>query len=317
MTNPQDNPGTPPQPTPSDSFTSPQPSTTPQPRRRRVKILARKTVATGELSKKLNAKLKASQAQDSENSDDSFKSTSEGEGTGSSDSEKAQNPPSKVRSVLVENLDNRFVLVRSVMNMEMPESRRRGGKNKSEKEKESEGVSSDVRGKGKEVDESSPTSKMTLADLLKKADASYNPKKRRTSTPKAHITTKTTKKRKATSPTTTEIPLPKGRTTRSKLKQSEDELQKAMAESKKKIMDKGKAKVAEPVETVDVDRMDPIHQDEHVTVNVEVQIPKPKKTTASSKKSSSVSKAVEPSFLAKRTRSAAKAKQVNITEEED
>ncbi|XP_019228025.1 PREDICTED: uncharacterized protein LOC109209251 [Nicotiana attenuata] len=152
MTNPQDNPGTPPQPTPSDYFPPPQPSTNPQPRRRRVKMLARKTVATGALLKKPNAKLKASQAQDSENSDDSFKSASEGEGTGSSDSKKAQNPPSE------------------------------------------------------------------------KVAASYNPKKRTTLTPKAPSTAKTTKKRKATSPTTTEIPLAKGRATRSKLKQSEEEL---------------------------------------------------------------------------------------------
>ncbi|XP_070005055.1 uncharacterized protein [Nicotiana sylvestris] len=213
------------------------------------------------------------------------------------------------------------------------------------KEKESEGVSSYVRGKGKEVVDSSPTSEVvklviygaepekvvessektrgsgsgevaeglvnlnshedepgsyieeTLANLLKKVGASYNPKKRRTPTPKAPSTAKTTKKRKATSPTTSKIPLPKGRATRSKLKKSEDELQKSMAKSKKKRMDKGKDK------------------DEHVTL--EVQTPKPKKTKTSSKKSSSVSRATEPSSLAKRTRSTVKAKQVKITEEED
>ncbi|XP_070008031.1 uncharacterized protein [Nicotiana sylvestris] len=231
MTNPKDNPGTPPQPTPSDSFTPPQPSTTPQPRRRRVKILARKTVATAALSKKLNAKLKASQAQDSKNSVDSFKSVSEGEGTRSSDSENAQNPPSEER-------------------VEMPESRRIGGKNKSEKEKESEYADKP----GSSIEE-------TLADLLKKEGARYNSKKRRTPTPKAPRTTKTTKKRKATSPTTAEIPLPKERSTRSELKQNEEELQKAMAESNKKRMDKGKSKVAEPVEAVDVDEMEQVHQD--------------------------------------------------------
>ncbi|XP_070009455.1 uncharacterized protein [Nicotiana sylvestris] len=241
MSNPQDNPGTPPQPTPSDSST---PSTqhNPQPRRRRVKMFARKTVAT----------------------------------------------------------DSRFVLVGSVRNVEIPESRRRGGKNKSKKEKESKGMSSDMRGKGKEVADPSPTSEIsqadepgssineTLADLLKKVGASYDPKKRRTLTPKAPSSAKTTNKRKASSPTTVEISLPKGRATRSKLKQSVEELQKAMAESKKMRMDKGKAKT-----------------------------PKPKKTKPSSKKSSSVSKADEPSSLAKRTRSAVKAKQVKITEDDD
>ncbi|XP_019260696.1 PREDICTED: microtubule-associated protein futsch-like [Nicotiana attenuata] len=241
-------------------------------------MLARKTVATGALSKKLNAKLKASQAQDSENSDDSFKSAREGEGTGSSDSEQAtsvQNPPSE----------------------------------------ESEGVSSDVRKKGKKVADSSPTSEMVrmaiygaehekVVESSKKTGGSDSGEeaeelKRRTPTPKAPSTGKTTKKRKATSPTTADIPLPKGRATRSKLKRSKDELQKAMEESKKKRMDKGKAKVAEPVEAVDVDEMDP-----------------PKKIKTSSKKSSSVSKTAEPP-LAKRTRSAVKAKQVKITEEED
>ncbi|XP_019245206.1 PREDICTED: uncharacterized protein LOC109225070 [Nicotiana attenuata] len=165
------------------------------------------------------------------------------------------------------------------------------------------------------TDEPGSSIEETLEDLLKKVGASYNPKKRRTPTPKASSTARTTKKRKAASPTTTDIPLPKRRATRSKLKQSEDELQKAMEESKKKIMDKGKAKVAEPVEAIDVDEMDPVHQGEHVTV--EVQTPKPKKTKSSSKKSSSVSKFAEPSSLAKRTRSAVKAKQVKITEEED
>ncbi|XP_070008181.1 protein pxr-1-like [Nicotiana sylvestris] len=217
------------------------------------------------------------------------------------------------------------------------------------KEKKSEGMRSDVRGKGKKVADSSPTSEMvrmaicgaepekvvesskkiggsgsgkaaeglvnlsthtdepgssieeTLADLLKKVGASYNPKKRRTPTPKTPSIAKTTKKRKAASPTITDFSLPKRRATRSKLKQSEEELQKAMEESKKKRMDKGKVKVAELVESVDVDEMDPVHQGKHVTVEVEVQTPKPKKTKTSSKK----------------TRSAVKAKQVKITEEED
>nr|XP_016452863.1 PREDICTED: protein TonB-like [Nicotiana tabacum] len=61
MTNPQDNLGTPPPPTPSNSSTPPPPSTSPKPRLRRVKMLARKTVAFGALSKKLNETLKANQ----------------------------------------------------------------------------------------------------------------------------------------------------------------------------------------------------------------------------------------------------------------
>ncbi|XP_070010170.1 uncharacterized protein [Nicotiana sylvestris] len=304
MSNPQDNPGTPPQPTSSDSSTPLQPSTTPQPMRRRVMMLARKTVATSALLKRLNAQLKASQAQESEHSDNSFKSASEGKGTRSSDSEKIQSSPSEVRYVLVESVENRFVLVGSVRNVEMPELRRRGGKNKNEKGKESEGASCDMRGTWIEVVDSSPTSKMvrppicgtgneivgesdkkiggsasreaaeglvnlsshvdepdsfieeTLAELLKKVSASYNPKKRRTPTPKVPSTTKNTKKRKANSPTTAEIPLLKGRSTKSMVKQSESELQKALDESKKKRMDKGKAKVAEPSKAVDVEEVE-------------------------------------------------------------
>ncbi|XP_019257730.1 PREDICTED: splicing regulatory glutamine/lysine-rich protein 1-like [Nicotiana attenuata] len=330
----------------------------------RVKMLARKTVATGALSSKLNAQLKASQGKDSKNSDDSFKSVSEREGTGSSDSEQAtsvQNPSTEVISDLTENLENRFVLLGSVVDVETTELRRRGGENEREKETESEGVRNDEKGKGKEVADSSPTSETvkmaicgaepekvvesskktggsgsgeaaeglvnlrkhtdepgssieeTLADLLKKVGASYKPKKRRTPTRKTPGTARTNKKR-TVSPETTDIPLPKGRATRSKLKQSEEALQKALEESKKKRIDKGKAKVSELVEASDVDKMDRVHQGEHMTVEMEVQTPKPKKAKTSSKKSSSVSKSAEPSTLAKRTRSGVKAKQVKITE---
>ncbi|XP_019248812.1 PREDICTED: uncharacterized protein LOC109228090 [Nicotiana attenuata] len=80
------------------------------------------------------------------------------------------------------------------------------------------------------------------------------------------------KKRDAAPSNTTEISLPRGRATRSKLKQSKEELHKALEESEK------------------------------VTAEVEVQTPKPKKAKTSSKKSTSVPKSVEPSTLAKRTR---------------
>ncbi|XP_019239330.1 PREDICTED: uncharacterized protein LOC109219347 [Nicotiana attenuata] len=189
MTNPQDNPRTPPQPTPSDSSTSPPPSTTPKHRLRRVKMLARKTVASGALSKKLNEKLKASQVQDFESNSDSesYKSASEGEGPGSSDLEK---------------------------DVELPEVGRNGGKKKSAKEKEREenveesGKKSGGSGSGKAAerlvnlssqgDEPGSSVEETLADLLKKA----------------------------------------------------------LAESKKKRMDKGKGKVAESSEAVEVEEME-------------------------------------------------------------
>nr|XP_009787243.1 PREDICTED: uncharacterized protein LOC104235223 [Nicotiana sylvestris] len=71
MTNLQGNPGTPPPPTPSNSSTRPPPSTSPKPRLRRVKMLARKIVASGVLRKKLSEKLKASQDQNSDSNSDS------------------------------------------------------------------------------------------------------------------------------------------------------------------------------------------------------------------------------------------------------
>ncbi|XP_070037194.1 uncharacterized protein [Nicotiana tomentosiformis] len=209
--------------------------------------------------------------------------------------------------------------------MEMPETRRRGGKNKIEKEKEREGVRSEERGKGKEVVDSSPTSKSvrmaicgaepekeeeggrhiggsgsgeaveglvnlgkkanepgssaeeTLADLLKKLSNSYQPKKKRTPKATTYGTARDNKKRKVAPSETSGIPLPRGRTTRSKLKQSEEELQRALEESKKKRVDKGKEKVVEPVEDVELDEMDLVHQSEKVA-EVEVQTPKSKKS---------------------------------------
>ncbi|XP_070029306.1 uncharacterized protein [Nicotiana sylvestris] len=332
MTNPQDNPGTPPQPTPSDLSTPHPPSMTPKPRLRRVKMLARKTVASGALSKKLNEQLKASQAQDSNSNSDSesYKFASEGERPGSSNSAKAQESPSKVSSSLIENLENRFVLVGPIRDVELPELRRSEGKKKVEKENEREGECGDVRGKGKGVADYSPTvvlpapsicgkdepgssTEETLADHLKKVRASYDPKKK-TPTPKSPSALKPSKKRKASSQATTAPSLPKGRATRSMVKQSESDLQKALAESKKKRIDKGKGKVTEPSKAVDVKEMEQIHQEKVTTM--EVQTPKPKKIRTSSKKSSSVSEAPEPSF-AKRTRSAVKGKQGRVSEEEE
>ncbi|XP_070010457.1 uncharacterized protein [Nicotiana sylvestris] len=341
MTNPQDNPGTPPPPTPSNLSTPPPSSPTPKPRLRRVKMHARKTVASGTLLKKLNEQLKASQAQDSDS--ESYKSASQGEGPGSSDSKKTQESPPRVSSSLSENLENRFILVGSIRDVELPESRRSGGKKKSEKEKEREGECGDVRGKGKGVVDHSPTvdsgkksggsgsgevaeglvnlsaqrdepgssTEETLADLLKKVGASYDPNKRKSSTPKAPSALKPSKKRKASSSTTTETSLPKGRATRSRVKWSESDIQKALAESKKKMMDKEKGKVIESSEAVKVEVIEQVHLETVTTV--EVQTPKPKKPKTSSKKSSSVSKAAEP-LLSKRTRSAVKSKQVRISE---
>ncbi|XP_070013656.1 uncharacterized protein [Nicotiana sylvestris] len=222
MTNPQDKPGTPPQPTPSDSSTPPPPSTTPKPRLRRVKMLARKIVTSGDLSKKLNENLKA------------------------------QESPSKVSSSLIENLENRFVLVGTIRDVELPEVRRSGGKKKSEKEEEKEGDCGDERGKGKGVVDHSPTADLSVPSIcgVEQENVEESGKK------------------------------------------SEGSGSSEATEGKKKRIAKGKSKVAESSEAIDIEEMEQVHQEEVTTV--EVETPKPKKPKTSSKKSSSVSEATEP-----------------------
>jgi len=146
---------------------------------------------------------------------------------------------------------------------------------------------------------------------------SYNPKKKGSSNAKTPDTTRANKKRKVAPFVTVEIPPTRGRAKRSQLKQNEAELQKALEESKKKVVAKGKKKMDEPVEAVDIDEMDLVLRDEEETEEVEVLAPKAKKAKTSTKKSISESKSAEPSTLAKSTRSAVKSKQVKIVEEEE
>ncbi|XP_019246321.1 PREDICTED: uncharacterized protein LOC109225969 [Nicotiana attenuata] len=153
---------------------------------------------------------------------------------------------------------------------------------------------------GQKEDEPGSSVEETLADLLKKVGDNYNPKKKRTSMTKSPGTARTNKKRKVAPSDTIEIPPIRGRATRSQLKQNEEVIQKALEESKKKRMDKGKKKVGEPVEAVDVDEMDLVHQDEDENAEVEVQTPKPKKAKTSTKKSTPMSKFAEPSTRAKK-----------------
>ncbi|XP_070010325.1 uncharacterized protein [Nicotiana sylvestris] len=359
MTNPQDNPGTPPPVSPSNTSSSTPPSETPKPRFRRQNMLARKTVASGALRKVLNEKLKASQRKenptqefDSSSESEAFISANEGEEHGSSNTDKIQETSGEVSScvvfsIVVQNVENRFVLVGLVKDVKGAESSRSGGK---KKEKEREGASGDERGNGKEnflaicggieesdyksggsgsgeateglvhlskqQDKPGSSAEETLADLLKRVGASYDPKKRKASTQKAPTASKPTKKSKMASPKPTVPSVSKGRATRSRVKQSEAELQKALEESKKKKKEKGKAKVVESSEVAEEEEeeMKLVHQERGT--DVEVPTPKPKRAKASSKKSSSEPVSAEPS-LAKRTRSTMKGKQVKITEEEE
>ncbi|XP_070012867.1 uncharacterized protein [Nicotiana sylvestris] len=318
MTNPQENLGTPPPPTPSNSSTPPPPSTSPKPRLRRVKMVARKTATSGARSKKLNEQLKASQAQDSDSSFDSesYKSSSEGEGPGSSDSEKTQESPSKVSASSSKSLENRFILVGSVRDVEIPKLQRSGGKKKFEKEKEREGEYGDVMRKGKGVVDHSPTVDLSVPAIcgVEQENVEESGKKLEGSGSGedaeglVNLRAQGDELGSSTKETLADLLKKVGeRATRSRVKQSESALQKALTESKKKMMDKRKGKVAESSEAVEVEEMEQVHQETATTM--EVQTPKPKKPKTSSKKSTSVSKAAEPS-LAKRIRSAVKSKQI-------
>nr|XP_016486503.1 PREDICTED: uncharacterized protein LOC107806784 [Nicotiana tabacum] len=291
----------------------------PTSKKSKVKMLARKVVARREQIKKINEKLKAGREEEPQKSEESFKSATGG----------------KKRFLLRQN---RIVLVGSMAGFETTEFGKLGGEKKKRKEKEKEGAGSTVRGMGKGVVDSSPTpisltkesSAMviwgeefatieedvrktggsgsgeateglvqlgknvdkhvpseheTLANLLKRVTASYNPKKKRSSGVNTPGTARENKKRKAASSIPVEIP-----PTRNQKKQSEAELKKALEESKRKVAAKGKKKVL---------------------------IPKAKKAKTSTKKSVSKSKCIEPSTLAKRTRSVVKSRKVKITEEEE
>ncbi|XP_009763249.1 uncharacterized protein [Nicotiana sylvestris] len=211
MTNPQDNPGTPPPVSPSNTSSFTPPSETPKPWFRRQKMLARKTIASGALRKVLNEKLKASQRKesptqeyDSSSESEAFISASEGEEHGSSDTAKIQETPGEVSScvvlsTVVENVENRFVLVGPVKDIKGAESSKSGGGNKSRGSGSGEAAEGLVH-LSKQQDESGSSVEETLADLLKRVGASYDPKKCKASTQKAQTASKPTKKSKMSSP---------------------------------------------------------------------------------------------------------------------
>ncbi|XP_070020084.1 uncharacterized protein [Nicotiana sylvestris] len=156
-------------------------------------MLARKTVASGALSKILNEQLNASQAQDSNSNSDSesYKSASEGEGHG-------------------------LLTLRRLKNL-LLSGKKSGESGYGETAERLAHLST-------QGDEPSSSTEETLVDLLKKVGASYDPKKRRTPTPKVPSAPKPSMKRKASSPTTTETFLPKGRARRSRVKQSREKV---------------------------------------------------------------------------------------------
>ncbi|XP_070020145.1 uncharacterized protein [Nicotiana sylvestris] len=262
--------------------------------------MARKIVTRGEQIEKINKQFKAGREEESRKSEDTLKSATEGEESGSSKTEQ-----------LLQNLENKFVLVGFTAGVETTESREVGGNNEKGKEKESKGARSVVRGKGKRVVDSSPT----IVSLTNETGAivvlgeesagieesvykigvneSYNPKKKGSSKAKTPGTARTNKKRKAAPSVpfvTVEISPTKGRATRSQKRQNEEKLEKTLEESRRKAVAKGKKKMSEPIEAADVGETDLVLQDEEETDKVEVLTPKPKKAKTSTKKSISESK---------------------------
>ncbi|XP_019253883.1 PREDICTED: uncharacterized protein LOC109232574 [Nicotiana attenuata] len=164
----------------------------------------------------------------------------------------------------------------------------------------------------KQQDEPGSSDEESLADLLKEVGASYDPKKRKASSQKTPAASKPTKKSKQSPPKS----IPRIRATRSRVRESEVELKKALEESKKKRKEKGKAKIGESSEAVveeEEEEMEQVHLERSTTV--EVPTTKSEGTRTSAKKPSKPVPAEH--VLAKRTRSAAKGKQVKIAEEDD
>ncbi|XP_070056952.1 uncharacterized protein [Nicotiana tomentosiformis] len=80
---------------------------------------------------------------------------------------------------------------------------------------------------------------------------------------------------------------------------------------------KGKKKVSEPVEVVEIEEMDMVLHDENKAEEVEVMTPKAKKIKTSKKKSPLKNVDAEPSTLSKITMFARKSRKVQIVEEEE
>ncbi|XP_070001933.1 uncharacterized protein [Nicotiana sylvestris] len=194
--------------------------------------------------------------------------------------------------------------------VETTESGKICGKNKKRKEKESEGAQGAVREMGKGVAESSPTlvglteetGAMVVWDeesageeesVREKGGSSsgeategYNPKKKKSLGVKVPGTARANKKRKVSSSIPIDTPPTRGRSTRK--------------ESKRKATGKGKKKLVEPIEAVEIEEMDLVLRDEKDAEEMKVVTPKAKKIKTSKKKSASKTKSAEPSPLAKK-----------------
>ncbi|XP_070015390.1 uncharacterized protein [Nicotiana sylvestris] len=235
----------------------------------------------------------------------------QGEGHRSSDSKKIQESPSKVSSSVIENLETRFVLVGPIRDVELPGIRRSGGKKNFEKDKAREGACGKESGIGKGV---VPTICMVEYERVEESGMkSGGSGSGEAAEGLVHLSTQRDEHIPSTEETLADL-LKKGRVTRSKVKQSEADLQGALEESKKKRKDKGKGNIVESSKAVEEEEMELVHQERGTTV--EVPTPKPKKPKTSSKKPSSVP-VTDETTLSKRTRSIVKTKQSKVSDDDD
>nr|XP_016445372.1 PREDICTED: ABC transporter F family member 4-like [Nicotiana tabacum] len=259
------------------------------------------------------------------NADDLKKREKNGEKAISSEIEQVAFGPkvvSEIISEVAENLENIFVMIVTIAGVEITKSRNIGSKDKKKKEKESEGTQGDVREKGKEgVVESSPTpaemTEETGAMVLWSEDAAEEEERWREKEGSGAgdasaaeglvklrkrfeepVPSVANKKIKVTSSIPIETPPTRGRATRSQNKHSKVAPERALEESKRKVVAKGKKKVSEHVQADEIEEMDLVLHDEDKAEEVETVD-------------------AEPSTLAKRTRYARKSRKVQIVEEEE
>ncbi|XP_009598846.1 uncharacterized protein [Nicotiana tomentosiformis] len=100
-------------------------------------------------------------------------------------------------------------------------------------------------------------------------------------------------------------------------KRFQEPVPSALEKSKRKAAAKGKKKVVEPVEAVEIEEMDLVLRDEDEAEEMEVVTPKANKIKTSTKKSVSKTKSAGPSILAKRTRSTLNSRKVKVVGEEE
>ncbi|XP_019261165.1 PREDICTED: titin-like [Nicotiana attenuata] len=251
------------------------PSTTPISKKSRFKMLARKTVTNSEQIKKINEKFKESEEEKPQ------KSATEREETVSFETEQ----------------ETGEMVLWSEEPVDEEESWREERGSGSSDASAAEGL---VRLR-KRFQEPVPSMKEPLEEFLKKVSDRYNPKKKKSSGDKIPQTTRAQKKRKVASSIPVEIPPKRGRATRK--------------ESKRKAAAKGKKKVSEPVDAIEIKEMDIVLHDEDEAEEVEVVTPKAMKRNTSKKKSPSEIVDVESSTL--RTRSTRKSRKLQVAEEEE